>query len=58
MVFKIVSMEYMYVMVIFYLQLKGVLAAVDATKEKRLGEEYKIQGFPTVKYFKYVNFYV
>ncbi|KAL3836941.1 hypothetical protein ACJMK2_022344, partial [Sinanodonta woodiana] len=30
----------------------AVLAAVDATKEKRLGTEYKIQGFPTVKYFK------
>lgn len=30
----------------------GILAAVDATKDKRLGEEYKIQGFPTVKYFR------
>ena len=30
-----------------YFQVEGVLAAVDATKDKRLGEEYKIQGFPT-----------
>ncbi|KAK3612179.1 hypothetical protein CHS0354_016566 [Potamilus streckersoni] len=27
--------------------IEAVLAAVDATKEKRLGTEYKIQGFPT-----------
>ncbi|XP_041371887.1 probable protein disulfide-isomerase A4 [Gigantopelta aegis] len=30
----------------------GILAAVDATKAKKMGEEYKIKGFPTVKYFK------
>ncbi|XP_054712217.1 protein disulfide-isomerase A5-like [Uloborus diversus] len=29
----------------------GVLAAVDATKEKTLGERFKINGYPTVKYF-------
>lgn len=30
----------------------GILAAVDATKEKSLAEKYKITGYPTVKYFK------
>nr|XP_034307085.1 protein disulfide-isomerase A5-like isoform X1 [Crassostrea gigas] len=30
----------------------GVLAAVDATKEKKIGDQFKITGFPTVKYFK------
>ncbi|KAL4228418.1 Protein disulfide-isomerase A5 [Mactra antiquata] len=30
----------------------GVLAAVDVTISKKLGDEFKIQGFPTVKYFK------
>ena len=30
----------------------GVLAAVDATKEAKLGEQYKVEGFPTIKYFK------
>ena len=32
--------------------IQGVLAAVDATKAKKLGDEYKIKGFPTLKYFK------
>ncbi|XP_052805194.1 protein disulfide-isomerase A5-like [Mya arenaria] len=30
----------------------GVLAAVDSTVDKQLGDEFKVQGFPTVKYFK------
>lgn len=38
------------------LQIDGVLAAVDATKEKKIGDQFKITGFPTVKYFKYVAF--
>ncbi|XP_015771898.1 PREDICTED: LOW QUALITY PROTEIN: protein disulfide-isomerase A5-like [Acropora digitifera] len=33
-------------------QIPGVLAAVDATKEQEIGKRYKIEGFPTVKYFK------
>ncbi|CAH3172769.1 unnamed protein product [Porites evermanni] len=33
-------------------QISGVLAAVDATKERDLGKRFKIEGFPTVKYFK------
>lgn len=37
-------------------QIAGVLAAVDATKEKKIGDQFKITGFPTVKYFKYVAF--
>jgi protein disulfide-isomerase A1 len=28
------------------------LAKVDATVEKELGEEHKVQGFPTLKFFK------
>uniref|UniRef100_A0A8C9W0R2 Protein disulfide-isomerase A5 n=1 Tax=Scleropages formosus TaxID=113540 RepID=A0A8C9W0R2_SCLFO len=30
----------------------GVLAAVDATVQKAVGERFKISGFPTVKYFE------
>ncbi|XP_052091657.1 protein disulfide-isomerase A5-like [Mytilus californianus] len=30
----------------------GTLAAVDATQHKTVSDRYKIQGFPTVKYFK------
>lgn len=30
----------------------GYLAAVDATKEVKLGERFKVSGYPTVKYFK------
>jgi len=30
----------------------GVLAAVDATKERRLGERFEVKGYPTLKYFK------
>lgn len=29
-----------------------VLAKVDATKEKALAEKYRIQAFPTLKYFR------
>ncbi|XP_025081188.1 protein disulfide-isomerase A5-like [Pomacea canaliculata] len=32
--------------------LTSVLAAVDATKNRKLAEDYKIKGFPTLKYFK------
>ncbi|XP_046580143.1 protein disulfide-isomerase A5-like [Haliotis rubra] len=32
--------------------ISGTLAAVDATKSRKMAEEYKVQGFPTVKYFK------
>jgi len=30
----------------------GIIAFVDATQEKKLGERFKIKGFPTIKYFK------
>ncbi|KAL8572134.1 hypothetical protein ACOMHN_052931 [Nucella lapillus] len=30
----------------------GALAAVDATVEQELGEQYNIHGYPTLKYFK------
>uniref|UniRef100_A0A8C9U355 Protein disulfide-isomerase A5 n=1 Tax=Scleropages formosus TaxID=113540 RepID=A0A8C9U355_SCLFO len=33
-------------------QSPGVLAAVDATVQKAVGERFKISGFPTVKYFE------
>ena len=29
-----------------------VLAKVDATIETKLAEKYKVQGFPTIKFFK------
>lgn len=29
----------------------GVLAALDATKEPKIEEKYKVKGYPTVKYF-------
>ncbi|XP_038058107.1 protein disulfide-isomerase A5-like [Patiria miniata] len=32
--------------------LSGVLAAVDATKEKAVAQRFEIKGFPTLKYFK------
>lgn len=34
------------------LQSPGVLAAIDSTVHKNVGERYKISGFPTVKYFE------
>ncbi|XP_076456070.1 protein disulfide-isomerase A5-like [Babylonia areolata] len=33
-------------------EVAGVLAAVDATKHRKLAETYSIKGFPTLKYFK------
>ncbi|KAK2147007.1 hypothetical protein LSH36_574g01051 [Paralvinella palmiformis] len=33
-------------------KVEGMLAAVDATKEKDLGDKYNVKGFPTVKYFQ------
>ena len=30
----------------------GKLAAVDATKEPKLGKRFEVKGYPTVKYFK------
>lgn len=30
----------------------GIITFVDATKETKLANRYKIKGFPTVKYFK------
>lgn len=35
-----------------YLQIAGRLAAVDTTKETKLGTEFSIKGYPTIKYFK------
>ncbi|KAL7638944.1 UNVERIFIED_CONTAM: hypothetical protein RMT77_010478 [Armadillidium vulgare] len=32
--------------------INGKLAAVDATKEKKLGSEFGVKGYPTLKYFK------
>lgn len=34
------------------LQSPGVLAAVDATVHKAVGDRFKISGFPTLKYFE------
>lgn len=28
------------------------LAAVDCTKHRKIGERYKVKGYPTIKYFK------
>ena len=36
----------------FTLQIDGKLAAVDATKETKLGSEFEIKGYPTLKFFK------
>lgn len=33
---------------------KGIIAFVDATKERKLAERFKIKGFPTVKYFQVI----
>lgn len=33
-------------------EIKGILAAVDATKESPLATQFNIKGYPTVKYFK------
>ncbi|XP_020917391.1 protein disulfide-isomerase A5 [Exaiptasia diaphana] len=32
--------------------ISGILAAVDATKERNLGKKFKVEGYPTVKYFR------
>lgn len=32
-------------------KIPGVLAALDATKETSIGQEYGVKGYPTVKYF-------
>ncbi|GAB1600815.1 protein disulfide-isomerase A5-like [Argonauta hians] len=34
------------------LNIDGVLAAVDATEENEIRDQFKIKGFPTVKYFR------
>lgn len=33
-------------------QSPGVLAAVDSTLHKSVGDRFKISGFPTLKYFE------
>ena len=33
----------------------GIIAFVDATQEKKLGDRFKIKGFPTIKYFKVLS---
>lgn len=33
-------------------EIAGVIAAIDATKETAVGKRFKIEGYPTVKYFK------
>lgn len=38
--------------VCLWCQSPGVLAAVDTTIHKSVGERFKISGFPTVKYFE------
>lgn len=32
--------------------IEGMIAAVDATKERKVADKLKVKGFPTVKYFK------
>jgi len=32
--------------------LNGFMAAVDATKEKKIADKYDLKGFPTLKYFQ------
>lgn len=32
-------------------KLPGILAAIDATKEKEIGNKFNVKGYPTVKYF-------
>jgi protein disulfide-isomerase/protein disulfide isomerase family A protein 5 len=34
------------------LQIAGIAAAIDATKEPEIAARYNIRGYPTVKYFK------
>ncbi|XP_012263633.2 protein disulfide-isomerase A5 [Athalia rosae] len=35
------------------LNIKGMLAALDATKESGLAKSYNVKGYPTLKYFEY-----
>lgn len=37
-------------------KLPGILAAVDATKEREIGTKFKVKGYPTVKFFSYGQF--
>lgn len=32
-------------------KIPGILAAIDATKEKEIGNKFDVKGYPTVKYF-------
>lgn len=41
-----------FVAVVFYLQITGILAAVDSTVESSISTQYGVKGFPTLKYFK------
>ena len=34
------------------MNIPGKLAAVDATKESKLGKRFEVKGYPTIKYFK------
>jgi len=36
--------------IILSVQVNGVLAAVDVTEARALGDQFKIQGFPTGKF--------
>lgn len=40
------------VVCLLFLQSPGVLAAVDATVHKGVGDRFKISGFPSLKYFE------
>lgn len=40
------------VALILLLQITGITAAIDATKEPAVAARYNVQGYPTVKYFK------
>jgi len=43
-----------YYFIIFFQELgiPGVIAAVDATKEREVGKRFGVKGYPTIKYFK------
>lgn len=36
---------------IFFWQIPGILAALDATKESAIAGKFNVKGYPTVKYF-------
>lgn len=43
-------------MALVFMQIPGVLAALDATKDGPIATRFGVKGYPTVKYFSFGEF--